>query len=225
MCGAFYICDMDHPIINGLNIPARTIFCIGRNYAKHAAEMNADIPSTPVVFLKPLSSICYSGDTVKLPIQSKSVHYEGEIVVAIGKSGNNINEEDALKHIAGIGCGIDFTARDLQKDAKVKGLPWSISKGFKNFAPISNFLPLSGLSLQDLGIELTLNDEIRQSGKVSDMIFSIPALVSYLSTITTLYPGDLIFTGTPEGVGQVKEDEIVTAAIPTLNCSVSVRIT
>ncbi len=215
---------MKHPRIPGLNIPVRTIFCIGRNYAKHAEEMGADIPESPVVFLKPLSSICYDGSTVHLPTQSSNIHFEGEIVVAIGRAGKDIPDKDAFNHIAGIGCGIDFTARDLQKSAKQNGLPWSISKGFENFAPISEFIKVDRSTFNSLSIKLEVNGIERQNGTASNMIFSIPSLISYLSTITTLYDGDLIFTGTPEGVGQVETNDKVKTLIPELDCSVSVQI-
>ena len=215
---------MERPLIPGLNIPVRSIFCIGRNYAKHAAEMGAEVPSTPVVFIKPLSTICFDGDVVEIPKHSSNVHFEGEIVLAIGKAGKNISESDALKHISGIGGGIDFTARDLQKEAKLKGLPWSVSKGFEHFAPISTFQPISELDLSSLEITLDVNGERRQTGLIKNMIFSISNLISYLSTINTLYPGDLIFTGTPEGVGKVTAGDQVKASIPQLDCSVSVKI-
>lgn len=215
---------MRHPIIKGLNIPVRTIFCIGRNYAKHATEMNASIPKNPVIFLKPLSSICYDGDTVELPSLSQNVHYEGEIVIAIGKSGKNISPHDALTHIAGIGCGIDLTARDLQQHAKTNGLPWAIAKGFDGFAPISPFKPIENFDLENSTFELLINDTIRQTGIISDLIFSIPKLISYLSSIGTLHPGDLIFTGTPEGVGQVNKGDTITVSIPNSECFVSVNI-
>lgn len=215
---------MRRPIIKGLNIPVRTIFCIGRNYANHAKEMNAGIPKTPVIFLKPLSSICYDGGSVELPSLSQNVHYEGEIVVAIGKTGKNISPLDALNYIAGIGCGIDLTARDLQHHAKTNGLPWSIAKGFDGFAPISSFKSKENFDLEKLTFELLVNNNIRQNGIISDLIFSIPELISYLSSICTLYPGDLIFTGTPEGVGKVNKGDTVTVSIPNSKCFVSVNI-
>jgi len=215
---------MENPIIPGINIPVRTIFCIGRNYAKHAAEMGAEVPKTPVVFLKPLSTICFDKDKVELPSNLSNVHFEGEIVIAIGKNGKNISTEQAKDYIAGVGCGIDFTARNLQKEAKLNGLPWSVSKGFDNFAPISELVSFNGQNLSDLEIRLSVNDHLKQIGKSVNMIFSIPTIISYLSTIFTLYPGDLIFTGTPDGVGAVIRNDIVKATIHSLNCSVSVQI-
>ncbi len=215
---------MRHPIIKGLNIPIGTIFCIGRNYAKHATEMNASIPKNPVIFLKPLSSICYDGDTVELPSLSQNVHYEGEIVIAIGKSGKNISPHDALTHIAGIGCDIDLTARDLQQHAKTNGLPWAIAKGLDGFAPTSPFKPIENFDLENLTYELLINDTILQTGIISDLVFSIPKLISYLSSIGTLHLGDLIFTGTPEGVGQVNKGDTITVSILHSECSVSVYI-
>lgn len=216
---------MTNPILPGLDIQAGTIFCIGRNYAKHAAEMGANIPKQPVVFLKPVSAICFDGDRVHLPTQSSEVHYEGEIVIAIGKSGKNIPESEASSYIAGIGCGIDLTARDLQKEAKQNGLPWSVAKGFDRFAPISSFIPFKNQSLGELEIRLSVNSEIRQQEISSTMIFSIPSLISYLSSIFTLNPGDLVFTGTPDGVGAIHSGDIITSEIPDLGCSVTVSIT
>lgn len=216
---------MLNPIIPNLDIPVRTIFCIGRNYAKHAAEMGANVPGSPVVFLKPLSSVCFENDSVAIPDFSTNVHYEGEIVVAIGREGFNIPPTDAKKYIAGIGCGIDFTARDLQQEAKQKGLPWSVCKGFENFAPISNFLSFDDHQLDSIELSLTVNGTKMQSGNSMDMIFPIPSLISYLSSITRLYPGDLIFTGTPEGVGQVEVGDVVSVSLPNLDCTLSVRIT
>ena len=216
---------MENPIIPGLNIPVRTIYCVGRNFIDHAAEMKSPIPAEPIIFLKPLSSICFNHDVVNIPSASLNVHYEGEIVITIGKKGKNILEHEATNYIGGIGCGIDFTARDIQQKAKKQGLPWSISKGFENFAPISNFEPFDHSKLAEYQIMLSVNKEVKQKGELKDLIFTIPYLVCYLSKINTLYPGDLIFTGTPKGVGQVKEDDKITASIPQLNCSVSVSIT
>ena len=210
-------------IIPGLEIPVNTIFCIGRNYANHAKEMNAPVPSTPMVFTKPVTTICFDGDTVHIPPQSNDVHHEGELVVAIGKSGKNIPLETALEYISGIGVGIDFTARDIQAKAKEKGHPWAVAKGFDHFAPISTFVPLASIP-DSLVIQLSVNDDIRQQGFISDMIFDIPTLISYLSTIFTLNEGDLIFTGTPEGVAAVEAGDTVKAVIPELNLSVNVTI-
>lgn len=215
---------MNTPTIPGLDLPIRNIYCIGRNFADHANEMNAATPSSPIVFLKPTSSICFDGDTVSIPPQSQNVHHEGEIVLAIGKSGKNIDQKNAKNYIAGIGAGIDFTARDLQSDAKKAGLPWSVAKGFDGFAPVSSFIPFSEVSDSALTIELTVNDTVRQSGTTDQMIFSFEELIVYLSSIFTLQPGDLIFTGTPAGVSAIEPGDNVTAKLSELHLSVSVNI-
>lgn len=200
--------------IPGLDLPAHSIFCIGRNYAEHAKEMGHLPPSEPIVFLKPISALCKDGSQIQLPTQSNDVHHEVELVLVIGKSGKNIPESEAWDHITGYGIGIDFTARDLQKIAKEKGQPWSIAKGFDQFAPISECIKLeSGDSIEDLDLKITVDGEIRQSGNTRDMIFSIPKLVSYLSGIFTLNEGDLIFTGTPEGVSAVQPGNKIEATL------------
>ncbi|MEQ9310860.1 MAG: fumarylacetoacetate hydrolase family protein [Balneolaceae bacterium] len=215
---------MKNPIIPSLNIPVRSIFCIGRNYLEHAKEMGQQAPNEPLVFLKPLSSICYTNSKVKLPNQSKDIHHEVELVLAIGKQGKNISKETALEHVAGFGIGIDFTARDLQKKAKEKGLPWSIAKGFDNFAPIGSFTPFSSDAFPECTISVSVNGEKRQHGTTSDMIFDVPTLISFLSTIFTLEKGDLIFTGTPEGVSSVKKGDLVEACIENVESTLTVTI-
>lgn len=197
-----------------LDLPIRTIFCIGRNYSAHAKELGNAVPEQPIVFLKPLNTICFDGDTISIPEQSSDVHHEVELVIAIGKSGKNIQQNSALDYIAGIGVGLDLTARDIQRKAKEKGHPWSIAKGFDTFAPISNFIPLTAeVQLNDLTLELKVNGEIRQLGNTSDMIFSCQYLISYLSSIFTLKPGDLIFTGTPKGVSAIQPGDKVEASL------------
>ena len=217
---------MNYPNIPGLDLTAHSIFCIGRNYEDHAKEMGAKPPSQPMVFLKPLSSIVYDGDSIQLPPQSKSVHHEVELVIAIGKGGKNIPEQKALQHIAGVGIGIDFTARDIQQAAKEAGHPWSVAKGFDGFAPISTFLPFeSGNEFPDFDLSLSVNGQTRQSGNSSDMIFSVQQLIAYLSTIFTLSPGDLIFTGTPEGVSAVQAGDQIEAILGDHLVTLNVTIT
>ncbi|MTI89612.1 MAG: fumarylacetoacetate hydrolase family protein [Balneolaceae bacterium] len=205
---------MKQPIIPGLGIVARTLFCIGRNYQEHAREMNSPVPEEPMVFLKPLSALCFNEATIPIPAKSNNVHFEAEVVVAIGKEGKNISPDKALEHVAGYGVGIDFTARDLQKKAKQKGHPWSVAKGFDSFAPVSTFLPKDEVSYPgQLQLQLTQNGEIRQQGNTSDLIFPIETLISYLSEIFTLCPGDLIFTGTPSGVGPVHKGDLLEVTL------------
>lgn len=191
-----------------------TIFCIGRNYQKHAEELGNTVPDEPMVFLKPASSIIYDGDSITLPKQSNDVHHEVELVIAIGKRGKNITENKALDYIAGYGIGIDVTARDIQQKAKENRHPWSVAKGFDTFAPISRFVPVQGSTdFGSLELSLAVNGEIRQQGNTSHMIFPVETLIAYLSTIFTLTPGDLIFTGTPEGVSPIKMGDSIMAVL------------
>lgn len=218
---------MHQPTIKGLadERPVHTIFCIGRNYAKHAEELKSEIPDDPVVFTKPVTTIIEDGETVELPPQSNNIHHEVELVVAIGKTGRNIPDTEAMDHVAGYGLGIDVTARDIQFVAKDKSIPWTIAKGFDTFAPLSRFVPASEIAdPQDLQIELQVNGETRQISSTSFMLFPVKTLVAYLSTIFTLHPGDLIFTGTPEGVSAIKEGDRIRATLNNDLISLSVAV-
>jgi 2-keto-4-pentenoate hydratase/2-oxohepta-3-ene-1,7-dioic acid hydratase in catechol pathway len=201
--------------IPGTDLKVENIFCIGRNYADHIKELGNAVPTEPVVFIKPTSSICYSGDDFVLPPQSNRVDHELEIVLAIGKGGKNLTELQAIQSLAGIGVGIDFTARDLQDKAKEKSLPWAVCKGMDTFAAISSFVkaPQSAQALADLHFTLEVNGETRQSGHSALMLNSIPQIVSYLSTVFMLQPGDLIFTGTPKGVAPLKAGDVMLARL------------
>ncbi|HLA68459.1 MAG TPA: fumarylacetoacetate hydrolase family protein [Bacteroidota bacterium] len=184
-----------------LTIPK--IICVGRNYAEHAKEMKADVPTTPVLFLKPPTAVVHNHGSVVIPPVSRELHHEVEMTVLIGKGGKNISREKAMEHIAGYGIGLDMTLRDLQSDAKKKGLPWSVAKGFDTSAPLSDFVPAASVANpHQLTVELTVNGSARQKGSTSDFIFKLDQLVSSISQIFTLEPGDVIFTGTPEGVAQ-----------------------
>jgi 2-keto-4-pentenoate hydratase/2-oxohepta-3-ene-1,7-dioic acid hydratase in catechol pathway len=185
---------------NPINIS--NIFCIGRNYAAHAAEMGSAPTETPMVFLKPTSAIATEKSPILLPQFSVEVHYETELVVLIGKGGKNITESDALKHVAGYAIGLDLTARDLQSQAKAKGHPWLLSKGFDNSACVSQFIAPDAIpNPNDLHFSMELNGKLVQEGNTQLMLFSVPTLIHFLSRVFTLNEGDLIFTGTPEGVG------------------------
>lgn len=203
--------------IPGLPVPqsVNTIYCIGRNYADHAKELNNPVPALPVVFTKPVTAITFDGGEILIPGHlTKEVHHEAEMVISIGKAGRFIKEDDAMSYISGYGIGIDVTARDLQSALKSKGQPWTLAKGMDTFAPIGNFVAGAGIANPTaLTITLSVNGERRQSGITSDMIFSLPALISYLSGFVTLHPGDLIFTGTPAGVGPLKNGDKVTASL------------
>ena len=214
---------LDIPGLSGPTKPGK-LLCIGRNYAAHAAEMKSAVPSKPMVFLKPSTALIPSGGSIIIPDASKDVHHEVELVVAIGADGRNIAPEDALGHVAAYAVGLDMTARDIQAAAKEKGHPWSVAKGFDTFAPIGVFVPASSISdPQALDIKLEINGIVRQEGNTSDMIFPIADLIAYCSTIFSLEAGDLIYTGTPEGVGPVAVGDSLVATLegcPPLTVSV-----
>lgn len=189
------------------------IFAIGRNYVDHIHELNNEKPDDPVVFTKPDTALLRNNAPFYLPSFSNDVHHEVEVVVKIGKEGKNIEEKFARKYIDSIGLGIDFTARDLQQKAKEKGLPWDIAKGFNGSAPISEtFIPLAQVpDLQNIQFKLEVDGKLKQQGNTSLMIFSVDYIISYLSRFFTLKTGDLIFTGTPKGVGPVTIGNRLTA--------------
>jgi len=193
------------------------ILCLGRNYAAHAKEMHAESPEAPIVFLKPASAVIQSGDTVIIPTISNDLHYEVELVVVIGKRGANIPMHKAYHHIDGYAVGLDMTLRDVQAEAKKKGLPWSVAKGFDTSAPVSTIVPREQiLDPHNLDISLKVNGEMRQLSNTREMIFRVDYLVSYLSSLFTLEPGDLIFTGTPEGVGRVVPGDVLEAELESV---------
>lgn len=181
------------------------IICIGRNYANHAKEMNSAVPEVPMFFMKPDTALLPKKNPFFYPNFTKDLHFECELVIKITKLGKNIAEKYAHEYYDHIGIGIDFTARDLQKKCKEKGHPWEIAKAFEHSAPLGKkFIPLEGKDLNNINFRLEKNDEIVQQGNSSDMIFSFDQLISYVSKFMTLKIGDLIFTGTPEGVGPVQ---------------------
>jgi len=181
------------------------IICIGRNYVEHAKELKNPLPKQPVFFLKPDTSLVIRNRPFFYPEFSKDIHYETELVIKIDKNGKHIQEKFAHTYYSQIGLGIDFTARDIQQNCKEKGLPWEIAKGFDNSAPISKLMAIEELNDQKkILFHLELNGEVVQQGSSRDMIFSFDTIVSYLSQFITLKMGDLIYTGTPSGVGPVK---------------------
>jgi 2-keto-4-pentenoate hydratase/2-oxohepta-3-ene-1,7-dioic acid hydratase in catechol pathway len=186
------------------------IICIGRNYADHAREMKSELPSEPIFFMKPDTALVKEGSDFYLPELNSEIHYECELVVKISKAGKFIAEEFAKNYYSEISLGLDLTARDLQAKCKEKGLPWEIAKAFDNSAPISSkWISVSELSLSDLNFQLFQNGELKQNGFTKDMIFSIDKLISYVSSFVTLKTGDLIFTGTPAGVGPIHIGDIL----------------
>ena len=190
------------------------ILCLGRNYIEHAKEMHAEVPKEPVIFLKPPTAIIWNKEDIRIPKISKEPHHEVELVVAIGQNGKDIPRADAFQYVLGYGIGLDMTLRDVQNDAKKKGLPWSVAKGFDTSAPVSDIVPISKIKdSHNLGIRCTVNGIIRQDSSTKNLIFSIDKIIEYISSIFTLEVGDLIFTGTPEGVGIVNDGDVIEAEL------------
>ncbi len=185
------------------------IICIGRNYAEHAKELGNEIPENPVIFMKPDTAVLKKGSDFYLPEFSDDVHYETEVILKISKGGKYISEENASKYYDEIGLGIDFTARDLQSKLKEKGLPWELAKGFDGSAVVSEFIKKDNFDLKNLPFSLIKNKEKVQDGNTSMMIFSPEKIIAFVSQYFTLRVGDLIFTGTPKGVGKVSENDIL----------------
>ena len=188
------------------------IIAIGRNYAEHAKELNNPVPTSPVIFLKPDTAVLKDNKPFYLPDFSDDIHYELEVVLKICKEGKHIAEKFAANYYDEVALGIDFTARDIQSKHKEKGLPWELAKAFDNSAPISNFLPKSDYEdLYNLNFELKINGERRQIGHTKDLLFSFEKIISFVSQYITLKKGDLIFTGTPQGVGKINKGDKLEA--------------
>lgn len=191
------------------------IFAIGRNYAEHIKELNNERPDEPIIFSKPDTALLRNNAPFYYPDFSSDIHYEAELVLRICKEGKNIEEKFAGKYFDAIGVGIDFTARDLQQKAKEKGLPWDIAKGFNGSAPISDkFIQVSEFAdLTNINFSLQVDGEFKQQGNTSLMLFKFEYIISYVSKFFTLRTGDLIFTGTPKGVGPVRVGNVLSAFI------------
>ena len=190
------------------------IICVGRNYVEHIRELNNEQPDDPVIFLKPETAVPLKNEPFFYPEFSSDVHYEVEILVKINRVGKNIDEKFAPKYYDEIGIGIDFTARDVQSKLKAKGLPWELAKGFNGSAPISPFVPKTDFAdLQNLTFRLDVNGETRQLGNTSLMLFRIDYLIAFVSRYFLLQQGDILFTGTPKGVGPVHVGDRLTAYI------------
>jgi 2-keto-4-pentenoate hydratase/2-oxohepta-3-ene-1,7-dioic acid hydratase in catechol pathway len=186
------------------------IICIGRNYADHAAEMNAEVPSAPVFFMKPDTAVL-KDDVFYFPGFTNEIHYECELVVKIDRVGKHIDQAFAHKYYSSVGLGIDFTARDLQAECKAKGLPWEIAKAFDQSAVVSShWIPITPEAFDTLSFEFHQNGVLKQHGNPTMMLFNIDQIIAYISKFITLKTGDLIFTGTPAGVGPIAiGDELV----------------
>lgn len=188
------------------------IICVGRNYADHAKEMASEVPTEPVLFLKPDTALLRENKPFFYPEFSTEIHFECELVYRVSKPGKYIAPEHCLRHIDAVGLGIDFTARDLQRRAKEKGLPWEVAKAFNDSAPVSQLLPLTDFPPEQVQrFRLEVNGERRQQATTDQMIFGLPQLVAYASKFFTLKTGDLLFTGTPEGVGPVQRGDRLQA--------------
>jgi len=201
---------------NKLLDSGRKIIAVGRNYAQHAKELNNPVPVSPVLFLKPTSSLLHEGPKsyIEIPHTCNDLHHEVELGVVIGKSGRDIPQDSAMSHVAGYVVALDMTARDLQDQAKKNALPWTVAKGYDTFCPVSSFIPKTKLQQHDnVELWLKIDGVEKQRGSTKDMIFPIPFLISHISRIMTLFEGDLILTGTPSGVGPVKEGQTITAGI------------
>lgn len=185
------------------------IICIGRNYVKHIEELQNERPKDPVIFLKPDSAILIDKNPFIIPPFSNDIHYEVEVLVKINRLGKFIDQKFAHKYYEEVGLGIDFTARDLQSELKGKGLPWEKAKAFDGSAVIGKFINKKGLNLDDLGFQLYKNDELVQNGNTKHMLWKIDEIISYVSQFFTLKIGDIIFTGTPEGVGKVNSNDVL----------------
>jgi len=190
------------------------IICIGLNYRKHALEMGWKLPSEPVVFLKPDSALLKNNKPFFLPDFSDNIHYEVEVVVKISKLGKSISSKFAPRYFNEVSLGIDITARDLQSRLTSTGYPWELSKGFDGAAPVGTFVPVNKIrDMGDIDFRLEINNKVVQKSNTSDMIFSINEIIEYVSRFFTLKTGDLIFTGTPSGVGQLKRNDNLVACL------------
>ena len=187
------------------------IVCVGRNYVEHAKELGNEVPKIPLIFLKPPSSIINPGETIILPPQSKQVEHEGELVVVIGKRARNVTAEDAKNYIYGYTIGNDITARDLQRTDD----QWTRSKGFDTFCPFGPWID-TDFDISDALITCKVSGEPRQMASTRDMVFSVPTLIAYISSVMTLEPGDILFTGTPSGVGKLEDSNSVVVEIEGL---------
>ncbi len=217
------------PVLDGTHFPVRRIFCIGRNYADHVREMGGDPKSDPPVFFcKPADAVVVEGAPVAYPQGTNNLHFEGELVIALGSGGSRISSrEEAGALVFGQACGCDLTRRDLQAAAKKGGGPWDTAKGFDASAPIGTIAPLSAVAPGQMGGEhlvVTINGEERQNAPLASMIWTVPEIIMALSELFELKAGDLIFTGTPEGVGPLERGDSVKVSagpVPALEFSIT----
>jgi fumarylpyruvate hydrolase len=207
------------PIAGGGSFPVHRIYCVGRNYAAHAREMGFDPDrEEPFFFLKPADAVVQNGATIIYPRMTTNYHYEIELVVAIGKGGSDIAVGEAQSHVFGYAVGLDMTRRDLQMDARTKGRPWDMGKAFDRSAPIAAITRAEDAgAIDDATIRLTVNGEVKQESTISKLIWSVAEVIHWLSRYVDLLPGDLIYTGTPEGVGAVVAGDVLEGRIDGLD--------
>lgn len=189
------------------------IICIGRNYVDHAKELNNPVPKKPLVFMKPSSALLVNNKPLYYPDFTKNLHYEAEIVLKICRNGRHVQQEFAHKYYNQIAIGLDFTARDVQDACKAKGHPWEIAKGFDGSAALSPFISIDKVDKAAIKFQLTKNDEVVQSGNTEDLIFSFDYIITYVSQFFKLHQGDVIYTGTPAGVGPVAIGDVLKGSI------------
>ena len=213
------------PVVGGGEFPVRRVFCVGRNYAAHAREMGSDPDrEPPFFFMKPADALVLNDADMPYPSQTKDLHHEMEMVIAIGKGGKDIPVDGALNHVYGYACGLDMTRRDIQNQAKKEGRPWDMGKGFDQSAPIGAIVPATRCGHPGKGlIELKVNGKVTQTSDLSMLIWSVSETISTLSGLVELAPGDLIYSGTPEGVAAVKKGDVMEGMVEgvgTIRCRV-----
>lgn len=189
------------------------IICIGWNYRPHLKELQGPLPKEPLVFLKPSTCIVHDGEDIVIPKGITNVQYECELALVFGKGGKDISEKDAMSYVSHIAVFNDVTARDMQNECRKRGDAWSLSKGMDTFGPISDYVPFGDIDVNDLHLRLKVNGEVKQDGNTSDMIFPPARLISYVSKYMTIEAGDIMATGTPEGVGEIRSGDIVELEI------------
>jgi 2-keto-4-pentenoate hydratase/2-oxohepta-3-ene-1,7-dioic acid hydratase in catechol pathway len=206
------------------NIHIGKLVCLARTYKKHAREMKSEVPDYPPLFFKPVSSVIFNGQSIIYPKMSRCLHHEVELGIIIGKRCKNVSQKNSLDYVLGYCLALDITARDIQSEAKRKGWPWSIAKGFDTFAPISEVVLKEDVKdPNNLDLWLKVNGKIRQSSNTKNMVFSVERIIEFISRIMTLEPGDLIMTGTPEGVGEIVSGDVIEAKLGDI-CSLKVDV-
>ena len=200
-----------------IELPVGKVVCVGRNYSAHARELNNPVPTEPLLFMKPASAISFLDQPITLRDDLGSIHYEAEIAILIGKTLTAVSEEEVVHGISGVGVALDLTLRDLQSKLKEKGHPWEKAKAFDGSCPLSDFVPASQIEDWDsIPIQFSIDGELRQDGNSGQMLNKIIPLISYISGYFTLQPGDVVLTGTPSGVGELKGGMSLRVALPNL---------